>query len=392
MNVCDGDSNGKKNGKKFGVYFHVPFCRASRCAYCDFYSIAAGRSAVGSWLEAVAAECEQARQGRFGGSWTVSSIFFGGGTPSLLAPRDIAGLLEVVGRCWNIAGEAEITVECNPEDVDGRWAGGCRKAGVNRLSVGVQSFDRHYLAAIGRRHRPGKAARAITVARKAGFAKVSADLILGGPGSSEPLVLGSVERALELGVEHLSAYGYHLDPPASGYGRAGFGPVDDDAWSGQYLAVCALLRKRGWRHYEISNWANGDDAQCRHNLTYWERRPYLGLGPSAHSYGPGETRTANAADLERWLAAARSGDFSAVRTRETLDGDTVACEQVMLGLRLEDGVPLRLLERLHGAETAQKLDLLAGRSLLALRSERVCLTDGGFLLYDSIAGRLLPAG
>ncbi len=386
MNIS-GDGG---NGKNFGVYFHVPFCRAPRCAYCDFYSVAAGRSAIGSWLEAAAAECEQARRSRFGGSWRVSSIFFGGGTPSLLAPRDIAGLLEVVGGCWSIAGEAEITAECNPEDVDGRWAGGCRKAGVNRLSVGVQSFDRHYLAAIGRRHHAGKAARAITVARKAGFAKISADLILGGPGSSESLVLGSVERALELGVEHLSVYGYHLSPPASGYGRAGFGPVDDDLWSGQYLAVCTLLKEHGWRHYEISNWASGADAFCRHNLLYWTRQPYLGLGPSAHSCGPGETRMANAADLERWLAAARSDDFSAVRPRETLDGDTVACEQVMLGLRLEDGVPLRLLERLHGAETARKLDLLTGRGLIVLHGERVGLTDEGFLLYDSIAGFLLP--
>ncbi len=391
MNASDGGSNGNKNGKKFGVYFHVPFCRAPRCAYCDFYSTLLSDSGIEGWLEAVQAECIDAFRTGFDESWTVSSLFFGGGTPSLLAPEMIAGLLETVSHCWAIEPGAEITIECNPEDLNRRWAGSCLEAGVNRLSVGVQSFDQDYLAAIGRCHRPDKAAQALTDASKAGFAKISADLILGGPGSSEEVVLASVERALKLGVEHLSIYGYHLDPPATGYGQARFSPVSDEQWSGQYLAVCALLKNKGWRHYEISNWARSDTAISSHNMTYWLRKPYLGLGPSAHSYGPDETRTANLADLERWLAAARGADFSAVREVELLDRDTVACERVILGLRLHSGVELKLLEQLHGAAVATKLELLADKGLASIRDGQVSLTAKGFLLYDSIAGQLLPA-
>ena len=398
MNESGGDSKGKEigkiNDKKFGVYFHVPFCRTPRCAYCDFYSTPVSRAGIESWLEAACAECFEAGRESFDKGWTVSSIFFGGGTPSLLDPQDIDRLLETVSRCWAVASEVEITVECNPEDVDSRWAAACLDAGVNRLSVGVQSFDSGYLAAIGRCHRPGKAARALTEARNSWFAKISADLILGGPGSSEQIVLESVDRALELGVEHLSVYGYHLDPPASGYGRTRFSPVDDEAWAGQYLAVCSLLESHGWRHYEISNWARTDSALCRHNLVYWQRKPYLGLGPSAHSFGPGEFRWANAADLDSWLAAAAAGvgkKFSAVRELEMLDEDTVACERVILGLRLDCGVSLALLEQLHGAKASAKLEGLVREGLAIIDGGRVCLTSEGFLLYDSIAGQLLPA-
>ncbi len=392
MNESGGSGNDKENDKNFGVYFHVPFCRAPRCAYCDFYSTPVNRAGIESWLAAVDAECSEAARNRFDKGWAVSSIFFGGGTPSLLDPRDIDRLLGAVRRCWAVAPDAEITVECNPEDLDSRWAAACLEAGVNRLSVGVQSFDSGYLEAIGRRHRRGRAAKALTEARKAGFAKISADLILGGPGSSEQTVLESVTRALELGVEHLSVYGYHLDPPAAGYGQTAFSPVDDDSWAGQYLAVCSLLESYGWRHYEISNWARTDSALCRHNMIYWRRKPYLGLGPSAHSFGPGEFRWANVADIERWLAAAAAGKkFSAVRELEELDEDTVACERVMLGLRLDSGVPLALLEQLHGAEAAGKLEKLVREGLAVVAGGRVCLTSEGFLLYDSIAGRLLPA-
>ena len=385
MNASDSD------GKSFGVYVHVPFCRAPRCAYCDFYSTPVSGSGIDSWLEAVKAECSEAHRERFDDCWTVSSIFLGGGTPSLLAPEMISGLLETILHCWSVAPEAEISVECNPEDIDSHWVAACLDAGVNRLSVGVQSFNSEYLAAIGRCHQPGRAARALTVAREAGFDRVSADLILGGPGSSEGIILESVERALELGVEHLSVYGYHLDPPASGYGCAGFNPVDDDAWAGQYLAVCNLLEQHGWRHYEISNWAQTDSALCSHNMIYWQRQPYLGLGPSAHSFGPGQVRSANAADLERWLAAAGSGEFSAVREVEKLDEDTLACERVMLGLRLDDGVPLALLEQLHGARAAVELENLVRKGLVLAQDGRVRLNDSGFLLFDSIVGHLLPS-
>jgi oxygen-independent coproporphyrinogen-3 oxidase len=272
--------------------------------------------------------------------------------------------------------------------VDERWAAGALEAGVNRLSVGVQSFDTVYLEAIGRCHLPGQAEKALKAAVSAGFGRVSSDLILGGPGSSVEIVLSGVERALELGVEHLSIYGYHLDPPATGFGLARYRPVDDDLWSDQYLAVCELLDNLGWRHYEISNWAGDDSALCEHNLFYWKRLPYLGLGPAAHSFGPGEVRTSNRPDLDGWLKAAMAGDFSSVREAEKLDRETVLFERVMLGLRLDDGVELDLLERIHGAVLPALLDKLIGSVYAYIQDNSLCLNDSGFLLYDTLAAEL----
>lgn len=379
-----------EHDNKIGVYFHVPFCRAPRCAYCDFYSTTADSGKMARWLEAAACECRLAREERFGGHWKVASVFFGGGTPSLLNPRQIKQLLDTVSSCWELAPAAEITVECNPEDLSREWAQGCLRAGVNRLSVGVQSFDPDYLAAIGRCRGPVKADEALRRAGEAGFRRLAADLILGGPGSSERLVLAGVERALELGVDHLSLYGYHLDPPAAGFGRSGFSPVDDDAWGGQYLAVCDLLHGQGWRHYEISNWAVADAALCAHNLFYWHRRPYLGLGPSAHSFGPGEYRTANKADLDAWLNAAEGSDFGSVREAEVLDETTVLFEKVMLGLGLDTGLELELLERAVGHGVQEKIELLVNKHHVQIQDGRLSLTDTGFLLYDTVACELLP--
>jgi len=232
--------------------------------------------------------------------------------------------------------------------------------------------------------------QALIAARNAGFCRVSADLILGGPGSNVDIVLAGVERALGLGVEHLSVYGYHLDPPADGFGNEKYRPLNDDAWSAQYLAVCEILASMGWRHYEISNWAREDAALCGHNLFYWRRLPYLGLGPSAHSFSPSELRTSNRPDLDAWLRAAASGDFSTVREWETLDDPTILFERVMLGLRLDDGVKLDLLEEIHGPDVFRKLEVLKNKGLARLDGERLRLTSAGFLLYDSLAVELAP--
>jgi oxygen-independent coproporphyrinogen-3 oxidase len=372
------------------VYFHVPFCRAPRCAYCDFYSTPADSGNISRWYAAAQTECRDALAHRFSGQWIAGSVFFGGGTPSLLTPEQLGGLIELVRGGWGLEPGAEITAECNPENVTAEWTGRCREAGVNRLSLGVQSFDPEYLKAIGRCHRTGQAEQALESAAAAGFQRISADLILGGPGSAIEIVTAGVERALELGVEHLSVYGYHLDPPAAGFGQPRYSPLDDDAWSGQYLAVCELLSAKGWRHYEISNWARDDSALCAHNLFYWRRLSYLGVGPSAHSFGPGEIRVNNRPDLDAWLEAAGREDFSAVRETERLDRDTILFERVMLGLRLDSGVELALLEQIHGTGLERKIAPLLERGLAVCESGHLRLTDTGLLLYDTLTVELAP--
>ena len=388
MSGADKESEPADTG--LGVYLHVPFCRQPKCPYCDFYCTAAGPGLIESYLDAAEKELEAQAAGPFSGEWVVENIFFGGGTPSLLDPKQAGRLIRRVQALWPVSASPEITLECNPEDLTRDRAEGYRAAGVNRLSIGCQSFDSPMLAALGRSHGVDRNYRAVEAARLAGFERVSIDLILGGPGSGKSGLLKSVEAALALKVGHLSIYGYHLDPAASGYGRPEFAPAPDESYCEQYLAVCAALEEAGWLHYEISNWAALAEEVCRNNLHYWQRRVYLGVGPAAHSFLPPAWRTWNRPDLSAWLRASAGGDHGAVRGGERLGPEQIEGERLMLGMRLADGVDIELVRRFLGPEMERELAGLAGEGLIGPQTGgRIRLTDNGYLLYDSIVALLL---
>ncbi|MFH1069887.1 MAG: radical SAM family heme chaperone HemW [Candidatus Glassbacteria bacterium] len=373
-----------------GIYVHVPFCRWPKCAYCDFYSVAWDETLARRLVDTVSREFAAALNDPFWRNSMVGSVFFGGGTPSLVGTEIISELIELFREELEFDHAAEITLECNPEDLDLSYADGLRRAGVNRLSVGCQSFDGAVLEALGRCHGARSSHKALETARAAGFERVSADLIIGCPGSSVESLANSVETALQLGVEHLSIYGYHLETGASGWGRKGYGPVEDEAFRGQYLAACECLARPGWRHYEISNWAVGDPALCRHNLGYWQRRPYLGLGPSAHSFIPPDRRRWNLPDLDLYLEAGSRGRWEDDRGGEILDPGQLALEKTMLGLRLDTGLTGSELDEFAGESVTAALGELEAEGLVRVGKVggRVSLTAEGFLLYDSVVGRL----
>ncbi len=380
------------SGAGFGVYVHVPFCARARCPYCDFYSLVGAEGMIPAYLAAVERELEAARRGEFAGAGPVRSVFFGGGTPSLLEPAQVGQLVERVDNAWGLAPDAELTLEANPEHLEPERLAGYRDAGVNRLSVGCQSFGEHALAALGRRHGVQHCRTGLTLARAAGFERLSADLIFGGPGTDEEVFLASLAEALALGVEHLSLYGYHLEEGCPALGRPEYAPAGEESYRGQYLAACGRLEALGWRHYEISNWARDNQALGRHNLLYWRReRAYLGLGPSAHSFLPPDRRWWNRADLAVYLKEAGQAE-SAFREAERLTPDQQLEESLLLALRLDSGVERALVGRLLGAAAATvALAELERRGLVRpVGQDRLALTDQGFLLYDSVVEFLVP--
>ncbi|MBN2290715.1 MAG: radical SAM family heme chaperone HemW [Candidatus Glassbacteria bacterium] len=372
----------------FGIYIHVPFCRDRKCPYCDFYSVASpGPGLVERYLDVLEAELARSVE-RYPENLGVGSIYFGGGTPSLLEPEQVWRVYCRIKSLWQILPGAEVTLECNPEDLLLRRAAGYFSAGVNRLSLGCQSFDERQLELLGRSHSAADCRAAVGNACEAGFGRLSLDLIFGGPQSTEGALLEAVGTALDLGVSHLSLYGYHLERTAPAYGRAELAPAGEELYRSQYLAACRKLEDSGWRHYEISNWAASPDEYCRHNLAYWLRRPCLGCGPAAHSFLPPDLRFWNPEDLEEYLKGGGGDKLSDGRS-ERLDSEQVLCEEIMLGLRLESGVEPAAIGAFLGGELETTLQALREEGLGAVSGAgRFVLSERGWLIYDEVLGRL----
>ncbi len=269
--------------KSLSLYVHIPFCR-SKCVYCDFNSYAGQEALIPAYVEALLREAE-AWSGLCAGA-TVETLFFGGGTPSLVPPAEMKRLMEGLRQRFAIAAEAEVSLEANPESVDFDHLRGLRDLGVNRLSLGVQSFDDEELRFLGRIHSAAEAEAAYGAARQAGFENVGLDLIFGLPQQQLESWQQSLEKAIRLEPEHLSLYALTVEENTP-LGRAvaanrAWEP-DEDAQAEMYEESEERLEAAGYDHYETSNWA-WPGHRCRHNLTYWETRPYLGLGAGAHSY------------------------------------------------------------------------------------------------------------
>jgi oxygen-independent coproporphyrinogen-3 oxidase len=357
----------------FGVYVHVPFC-AARCDYCDFATWTDRAHLVDRYVDACVADIERHARAQHP---PATSVFFGGGTPSLIPAELLARVLAAVDR----APGAEVTVECNPDSVDAAKLATYRDAGVNRLSFGVQSMSPHVLRALGRTHDPDNVARAVALARDAGFARINLDLIYGTPGESAADWRRSVDGAISLGVEHVSAYALTIEAGTPLGIRVAAGAAaapDDDVQADDYEIADDLLGAAGFDWYEISNWSRPGE-ECRHNLLYWTQGEYLGIGCAAHGHTDGR-RWWNVRTPERYIDAVARG-ASPEAGDERLDDAGRADETLVLALRTRAGAPAARLP-------ADVVDDLVASGLLVRAGDRIVLTRRGRLLATDVTARL----
>lgn len=345
-----------------GLYVHVPFCR-KKCPYCDFYSVGFREDLAEQYADAVI------RNLRFYDE-EYDTVYFGGGTPILLARH----IPRILAEC-RISASAEITVECNPLEMDEETLKILFDCGVNRLSVGVQSVSRRDLRFLGRTHTFEQAERAIRNAVKVGFCDISVDLMLGLPGQDHSFAVYTSKRLSELPISHVSAYMLKLEPNTVFGKRPPDGLPDEDAAAEIYLIMGRMLENIGFKQYEISNFARNGMAS-RHNLKYWRREEYLGIGAAAHSFYKGK-RFAIMRNLREFIENPRQIEVV------TDDSPDETEEKIMLGLRLAEGIPKELWERVQGG-----LPLIP-EQYYKIENERLSLTAEGFLVSNGIISTLL---
>jgi putative oxygen-independent coproporphyrinogen III oxidase len=380
-----------------GLYVHTPFC-ATKCPYCDFYSGVFPTDDVPGFVAAMAAEVEATAADPALAPWLadggVTSVFFGGGTPSHLEAAALRRLFALVAESFPIAPGTEITVECNPESLTPEKADLLVELGVNRVSVGVQSLDDHVLQALGRPHDAKAAYRAARLARER-FPRVNFDLILATPHLTRAALGSALDRLLALGPDHLSAYGLTFEPGTVFGVRAARGellPAADEEYLAQDELVMTKVAAAGLHRYEISNYAH-PGRECAHNLDIWRGGYYLGLGPSAASTlpgGPFGRRRTNVRDLARYVASWRTG--TGVRSEEHLDREAAILESLLLGLRLTSGVDRERFAHRFGIALDRALGAalppLVAAGFLAADQAALRLTPRGRPLLDAILGRL----
>jgi len=374
--------------RPFGIYVHVPFC-ATRCGYCDFNTYTAeelggGRSRAG-YVAAAIAELALARRVLGDAAPPVDTAFFGGGTPTLLAPEELAAILRAIEGTFGLAPGAEVSTEANPESVTPASLAALRAAGFTRVSLGMQSAVPHVLATLERTHTPGRAGAAAAEARAAGFEHVSLDLIYGTPGERDEDWRASLEAALAARPDHVSAYALIVEPGTRLAAQVRHGALpapDDDALADRYEVADAVLGGAGLAWYEISNWAASDAARCHHNLGYWRGGDWWGVGPGAHSH-VGGVRWWNVLHPSAYADRLAAG-ASPAAGRELLNDATRRLERIMLELRLADGLSLDVLDDAGRAAATEA----AADGLATLAGGRVRLTLRGRLLADAVVRTL----
>ena len=378
--------------RPFGVYVHVPFC-ASRCGYCDFNTYTAaelgGGGTQAEYAGTVALELRQAYASFDGAAPVAETVFFGGGTPTLLAATDLVRMLDVVRDTFGLAPDAEVTTEANPESVDQESLQTLRNGGFTRISFGMQSARPHVLAVLDRQHTPGRAADAVAMARAAGFEHINVDLIYGTPGETADDWRASLDAAIATGVDHVSAYSLiveHGTRLAARIERGELAHPDDDVAADRYVVADEVLSAAGFEWYEVSNWARGEAARSRHNLLYWTDADWWGAGPGAHSHLDG-VRWWNVKHPTTYATRLAAGE-SPAQGRETLTARERRMEDVMLRLRLRDGLSLQRISAAGRREAEQ----LCAEGLLddaAYAAGVAVLTRRGRLLADAVVRRLV---
>lgn len=372
-----------------GLYIHVPFC-SSKCGYCDFYSHVARPESLERLVDALLSELNSPP---LRSDVRVETLFVGGGTPTVL-PLDL--LERLLARLHAIArrdGCVEFTVEANPATVDRAKAELLKQCGVDRVSMGAQSFDERELAVLDREHQPADVSDSIEILRRAGLRRYNLDLIFGVPGQTLDSWLRSLRAAIDLAPEHLSCYGLTYEPGTRLHQRLRLGrvsPVGEELESEMYLAAMDTLEAHGYRQYEISNYAR-PGCECRHNLRYWHNRPGIGIGPSAASYWRGR-RWRNVPDTAEYVRRVARGESAAVDAEE-LPPPEQAGETAMLALRLTDGIDCEWFRRTTGFDArelfAAPIRAHAAAGLLTLEAGRIALTRRGRLLADAVMADFL---
>jgi putative oxygen-independent coproporphyrinogen III oxidase len=369
-------------GRRFGIYVHCPYCR-TKCPYCDFNVAIHREDRLAPYVAALRAELALYAALPWAGRVPAGSLFLGGGTPSLLPPEAIAALVADARRGLGLAPDAEVTLEANPEGLAPDRLRAFRAAGVTRLSLGVQSLDDDVLDRLGRTHSAADARAAYGAARAAGFDDVNIDLLFANPGEDLAGFTRTLDEVLGWGPDHLSAYALTLEPATPFGRRPPAGLPDEDLQVAQFETLVERTRHAGLERYEVSNFAR-PGSRSRHNLGYWRREDYLGLGPGAHG-ALGAVRYATQRSEPRWRAAVLAGAW-AIEGWERLTERQMAGERIVLGLRLAEGIPTEWLER-HLADTPGGGTQAAG--VLARRDGRLALTDRGVLISDAIFAELV---
>ncbi|MDO9255290.1 MAG: radical SAM family heme chaperone HemW [Bacteroidales bacterium] len=370
-----------------GIYIHIPFCK-HKCNYCNFYSLASTRymDQIGN---AIAGELIQ-RKGYLEGQ-TIETIYFGGGTPSLIETDDIEKILRAIYKHFRIEPDAEITLEANPDDLTPVKFTTLKNAGINRLSIGIQSFRQEDLAFLSRTHTSAQVTQCITDAQQAGFQNLSIDLIYGIPTLTDEGWKENLQKAFSFGIPHISAYSLTVEDktPLEHMIRKGkMRPVNENLSLSQFHILCAMMQEQGYEQYEVSNFCL-PGAYSRHNTAYWQGKSYLGAGPSAHSYN-GISRCWNVANLATYTETVTAGEVKS--EQELLSPTTQLNEYIMTSLRTMWGCDLVQVKRKFGEEIAENLLLDALTFMeseqMIYRDGKLVLTHDGLLFADGISAAL----
>ncbi|MGA8988145.1 radical SAM family heme chaperone HemW [Aeromicrobium sp.] len=390
MNSTEG-SLSQSGERAFGIYVHVPFCSV-RCGYCDFNTYTADELGEGatraSYADTAILEIEQAGRS-LPDAPPVQTVFFGGGTPTQLPSDDLVRVLHRVRRTFGLAEDVEVTTEANPDSVTPESLATLREGGFTRISFGVQSAVPHVLATLDRTHDPAGVPQAVRWAREAGFEQLSVDLIYGTPGESMTDWRASVEQAIALEPDHISAYALIVEDGTAFARKVRRGEVlmpDDDETADKYVLADELFSGAGLDWYELSNWARDEAAQCRHNVLYWRSADWWGIGPGAHSHVNGE-RWWNVKHPAAYAQRLTAGE-SPRHDGETIDAATARVEQIMLETRLRSGLRLDSL----GTTARAAVPGVVARGLADVADDRLVLTRSGRLLADAVVRDLVEQG
>lgn len=373
-----------------GLYVHIPFCR-SKCPYCNFYSVTS-ISGIEDFLEALAMEMEM----NAGKSGPFDTIYLGGGTPSILSPRQIEKILTTLRRNFGMVPHAEITLEANPADLHLSYLRALREAGVNRLNLGAQSFEQGVLKFLARRHSVQQAISAIETSRQAGFSQLGLDLIYGVPGQTIGSWLKTLAQALAFSPEHLSCYQLTVekDTPLEGaYHRGEFSSLGEEELFDFFMITAERLEEAGFIQYEVSNFAREAGFASRHNQKYWNHTPYLGLGPSAHSFSGGR-RWWNCRSVSQYIDALKAGK-PPIQGSESLSPEQLRMEALFLALRTRKGIHMKDFCAKYQYDLIPEkggiLSRLREEGFLSMEDGRLHPTRTGLAVADSLASLLSPS-
>lgn len=378
--------------KDLSLYIHIPFCSGHKCSYCSFVSFCNKRNDMEDYVRALCEELKL-RSKQFGGEYSLATIYFGGGTPSCLETGLITRIMLAIKENFKINKNAEISIECNPESLTREKLEEYKLNGINRLSIGVQSFSNGVLDFIGRSHTAKMAKDAIIMAQKMGFENISVDMMLGLPAQNDYDVSQMAKWLAKHNIKHISAYSLILEDGTPMKKLVDEGrltvPTDDETVD-MYNSVYAVLKKYGYVRYEVSNFAL-PDYECKHNIVYWTGKEYLGIGLASHSYMSGK-RFCNTEDFDKYVSNLLDKKL-AVESVETLSPAQKREEEIMLALRTNLGLDTYRLDRLYGGnflkDKAKEIEFLSKNGFIRLDNGRIFVCENAYYVLSSIISKLV---